>query len=134
MKRIIIIGFLFLIGSYVFGQNKSDTIVIKRIIWTVYKQDGRRLSLNQVINITKFNPDAYNEMKIARGNLTKSYLFVLVGAFIIGHNLGAGIGKGRFNWTQAGIGLGFIGISIPYSIAYRRHAKNSVRFYNIGLK
>ncbi len=36
-----------------------------------------------------------------------------------------------FQW--AGNGITFIGLSIPYASAYKRHAKNAVQLYNDGL-
>ena len=55
------------------------------------------------------------------------------GGFLVGWPAGTSLAGGDPNWTLAAIGAGLIVISIPFTLAYTKHAKNSVRIYNSGL-
>ena len=70
MKKntLILIGFLLLNGSLIFGQSQSDSIQIKKILGTVFIQNGKKLTPKQLLEITKINSEAYNEMKVAKSN------------------------------------------------------------------
>lgn len=87
-----------------------------------------------LLKITESNAEAFKEMKIAKSNSSVSNVFGIPGGFLVGWTLGTAIGGGKANWAVAGIGAGLIAISIPFSTAYSRHAKNAVRIYNDGLK
>ena len=120
--------------SQLFAQSKTDTIEVKNGLGVVFKQNGKNLSPRQLLKITESNAEAFKEMQIAKSNSSVSNVFGIPGGFLVGWTLGTAIGGGKANWAVAGIGAGLIVISIPFSTAYSRHAKNAVRIYNGGLK
>jgi hypothetical protein len=117
-----------------YGQNKSDSIEIKKTLGTVFRQNGKNLTPSQLLNITQSNTEAYKEMKIAKSNYDVGFVFGFTGGFLVGWTAGTAIAGGKPNWTLAGIGAGLIVVSIPFSTAYTKHAKNAVKLYNNGLK
>lgn len=116
-----------------YGQNKSDSIEIKKALGTIFRQNGKNLTPRQLLDITQSNTEAYKEMKIAKSNYDIGSVFGFAGGFLVGWPLGTAIAGGEPNWTLAGIGAGLI-LSIPFSTAYTKHAKNAVNLYNNGLK
>jgi hypothetical protein len=73
-------------------------------------------------------------MKIAKSNYDVGFVFGFSGGCLVGWPVGTAVAGGKPNWTLAGIGAGFIVVSIPFSSAYTKHAKNAVKIYNNGLK
>ena len=134
MKKIILLGILFSFFFTVNGQNRTDSIEVKNMLGPVFRQDGRNLTPRQLLDITKSNPDAYSEMKIAKKNYGAGYVLGAAGGFMIGWPLGTALGGGDPNWAMAAVGAGLVGISIPFTIAYNKHAKNAVAIYNKGLR
>ncbi|MBS4062741.1 MAG: hypothetical protein KG029_20265 [Bacteroidetes bacterium] len=134
MKRIIFIWFFIIsvFGSY--GQSKSDTIEIKKTLGTVFQQQGKNLTPRQLLEITQSNAEAYKAMKTAKSNYDISSVFGFAGGFLVGWPLGTAIGGGKPNWTLAGIGAGLIAVSIPFTVAYTKHAKTAVNLHNNGLR
>jgi hypothetical protein len=133
MKNIIISGILLMTIVFTYGQVKPDTIEIKKALGTVFRQHGKNLKPNQLLNITQPNPEAYKEMKTAKSNYAAGSLIGFAGGFLIGWPLGTALSGGKANWALAGVGAGLFVISIPFTSAYTRHAKNAVRLYNKGL-
>ena len=73
-------------------------------------------------------------MKIAKDNYIAGSVFQYVGGLFIGYPIGISLGGGKPNWALTGIGAGLAVISIPFTVAYIKHAKNAVMIYNKGLK
>lgn len=117
-----------------YGQHASDTIEIKKSLGTVFRQNGKNLNTRQLLNITQSNTEAYKEMKIAKSNYDIGTAFGFAGGFLVGWPLGTAIAGGEPNWTLAGIGAGLIAVSIPFTAAYTKRAKNAVHLYNNGIK
>jgi hypothetical protein len=134
MKRIILIWIFLMTIFSSYGQSKSDSIEIKKTLGTVFRQNGKNLTPRQLLDITQSNTEAYKEMKIAKSNYDVGSVFGFAGGFLIGWPLGTAIAGGQPNWALAGIGAGLIVVSIPFSTAYTKHAKNAVKLYNNGLK
>jgi len=117
------------------AQNPADSISVRKTgLGTVFQQNGRNLNGRDLVEITKSNPDAYKEMKIAKGNLDAGNVFGFAGGYMVGWPIGTAIAGGEPNWALAAIGAGLIIISIPLSTGYTKHAKNAVSIYNSGLK
>jgi len=134
MKRIIYITFFLMTMMSAFAQNKADSIEIKKTLGTVFRQNGKNLTPRQLLDLTQSNAEAYKEMKMAKSNYDVGFVFGFAGGFLVGWPVGTAIAGGKPNWTLAGIGAGLIVVSIPFSTAYNKHAKNAVRIYNNGLK
>ena len=134
MKRTIIFCIFLMSLSQLFAQNHADTIEVKNGLGVVFKQNGKNLPPRQLLKITESNAEAFKEMKIAKSNSSAGNVFGVPGGFLVGWTLGTAIGGGKPNWAVAGIGAGLIVISLPFSTAYSKHAKNAVRIYNAGVK
>lgn len=117
-----------------FAQSTPDTIEVKKTLGTVFRQNGRNLTPRQLLDITQSNPEAYQKMQKARSNHQVGSVIGFAGGLLVGSTLGTIIGGGEANWTLAGIGAGLIGVSVPFSSAYTRHAKEAVKIYNAGSK
>ena len=134
MKKIIIIAIALIACINLYSQNQSDSIQAVKKLGTVYQQNGKTLTIAQIEAITKVNPEAANEMKIAKSNYTFSTIFGGIGGGLIGYPIGTVIGGGEPNWTLAGIGAGIALLSIPFSLGSAKHTNNAVRIYNNGLQ
>lgn len=115
------------------AQDINDTISVEKRMGTVFTQYGKVLKVNQLLDITKSNPEAYAKMKIAKTNNGAATVFAIAGGFLIGWPLGTAMGGGEPNWVLAGVGAGLVAICIPFSIGYTKNAKEAVRIYNSGL-
>ena len=134
MKQIILTSVLLFSFIWVHGQYQSDSIAIKKAFGTRFQQNGRNLTPRQLLDITKSNPDALAEMKLAKRNYDVGYVFGFAGGFLIGWPIGTAIGGGDPNWTLAAVGAGLAVISIPFTVSYTKHARNAVHIYNKELK
>jgi len=134
MKKFFIIFALICATINLPGQSPSDSIQIKKRLGPVFQQNGRNLTPNQLLNITKSNPEAYAEMKIANTNYITSLFFQLPGGFLIGYPIGTAIAGGNANWTLAAVGAGLLVVAIPLISGYNKHATNAVNIYNRGLR
>jgi len=112
------------------GQTAADTIEIRKAFGTVFRYKGKNQTPKQLLDLMAPIPEAQKEMEIARSNNTTSAIFGTIGGFLIGWPLGTAIGGGDPNWTLAAIGAGALVISIPFSSAYNRHARNAVALFN----
>lgn len=69
-------------------------------------------------------------MKKARNNYYFANIFAETGGFFINLPIGTFIAAGKPNLQLAAIGIGLVGISIPFYIAFNNHSKNAVDIYN----
>ncbi len=129
--KLFFIGMLFLNVSFVFGQTKSDTILIKR---NTFLQYNHRLTPKDLFEIAETNPDANKETQKAKWNHFFGVIFAYSGGALIGFPIGTALGGGDPIWAMAGVGVGLVLVAIPFSIAYNKHIKKAVRIYNNGLK
>jgi hypothetical protein len=134
MKKFFILFAMISFTINLVGQVPSDSIQIKKRLGPVFQQNGINLTPKQLMSITKSNPEAYAEMKMANSNYVASLFFQIPGGFLIGYPIGTAIGGGEPNWTMAAIGAGLVIVAIPLVSGYNRHATKSVRIYNTALK
>ena len=116
------------------SQNTADTIEVRKAFGTVFRYKGKNLTPRQLLDMTAPMPEARKEMEIAKTNHAAGTVFGFIGGFLVGWPLGTAIAGGDPNWALAGIGAGLIVISIPFSSAYTKHAKNAANLYNSGQK
>jgi hypothetical protein len=119
---------LFLLGisCEILAQNSSDSIQVKkRWYGTTYRQNGKRLRMKHLLAITKDNPDAYREVKIAKSNVVWGNVIGFTGAGCMAFSRG--------DITLFGPGLVLYLVAIPFSIEAGRHLKKGVKIYNQGL-
>lgn len=116
-----------------FGQSEADTIAVeKKFGGYRFSQDGKVLTLNQLSNILKSNPQAYQEMKTAKSSYAAAMVISYAGGFLVGWPIGTALGGGEANWTLAAIGAGLIAVSIPISQGFNKRARQAVDTFNGG--
>jgi hypothetical protein len=122
-------------GNVCLAQTGNDTIQVKKTgDGTRFLLNGKRLTPARLSAITRSNPATHEEMKIARSSHTMGSILGFTGGFLAGYQLGTLIRGGQPNWLVAGVGVGLIGLSLPLSSGYTRHAKKAVAIYNSGLQ
>jgi uncharacterized protein YcfJ len=127
----LMLGLLLLQTNFVFGQSTSDSItIVKKGPGTSFYQNSKKLTTKELTEITRSNSEAFKEMTAAKTNQAAGTVFGFIGGFLVGWPLGTAIGGGDPNWTLAAVGAGFIGVSIPFSIAYTKRATRAVDIYN----
>jgi hypothetical protein len=131
MKKILFSLFLIASALSCFSQTKTDTITIKK---SAFYYNGKLLTPKKLVEITKPNPIAFEKMQQAQKNYIPALILSSAGGFAIGYPLGGLIGGNKMNWTLFGIGAGLVAISIPFSTAYNKHAKDAVNIYNQGIQ
>ncbi|MBI9067969.1 MAG: hypothetical protein JEZ09_11800 [Salinivirgaceae bacterium] len=131
MKKLFLIA---LLGIFAFGlqaQTSDETISMVKVFGGYkFVQNGKFLKVNQLLEVTKINKQAYSEMKSAHSNYIAATIFGVIGGGMIGYPLGTAAGGGEPNWTMAAIGAGCVVISIPFSIQFNKKAKTAVKLYN----
>lgn len=133
-KSLILFAALFILNaSQAFAQQETGRIEVKENFGTTFSQDGKKLTPKQLLDITMVNEDAYEKMKMAKINNDWGTVFGFAGGFLVGWPLGTAIAGGGPNWALAGVGAGLLVVSIPFSSAFKKHAKNAVDIYNAGV-
>lgn len=136
MKRIIVIlTLLLMIFSATYGQTANDSIQMKKVFAGYqFYQDGKRLTVSQLVKAMQPNEQAYQAIRQAQSSYTLASVIGGAGGFMVGWPLGAALAGGKANWTMAGIGAGLIVVSIPISSKFNKQAKNAVENFNAGLR
>jgi hypothetical protein len=131
MKHIIIAIALLLLCSAT-SQAQSDTITIRKTgFGTVYKRDGKTLSLNKLERIMVQDAEAERQYRKGKHVNTVGFILGFAGGFMIGAELGRAVGSGTsVNPVHIGIGAGLIGISIPFTSSAQKKIKGAVKTYN----
>jgi hypothetical protein len=134
MKHLFFTVIIILTYFQSFAQSAPDTIEVKKTLGTVFRQHGQNLTPRQLMDLTQSNPEAHQKMQKARSNHQVGSVIGFAGGLLVGSTLGTAVSGGDANWTLAGIGAALIGVSVPFSSAYTRHAKEAVKIYNGGSK
>ncbi|KAA5533613.1 hypothetical protein F0919_13825 [Taibaiella lutea] len=126
--------FLLLLSAFNTGfcQLKSDSIIAKR--GNFWYHDVT-LKPTDMLRLMQPNEAAFKKMKASRTYNGFSTVFACAGGFLIGYPLGQAIGgKKDPEWAMLGVGVGVVGISIPFGIISGKKAKEAAQLYNAGLK
>ncbi len=132
MKRIILI--LSIALAAVISCN-AQKIEMKKVFGGgyQYKQNDKRVTMNNLVKAMENNPTAYTLMKKAQSNTMLAAVTGGLGGALIGFPIGTAIAGGKANWTLAGIGAGLAAISIPISAKANKNARKAVELYNNSL-
>ena len=133
MKNLMLTTVFFMVIACAFVQTSADTIEMKKQLGTVFRLHGKNLTPRELLSVFAPNAEAYAEMKLAKKNNDVGSVFAGAGGFLIGWPVGTAIGGGEPEWVLAGIGAGLVAISIPFAVAYIKHAKKATRIYNDAL-
>lgn len=98
-----------------------------------YTLEGKNMTMNNLVNVMKSNPEALKLIKKARSNNVIASILGGAGGALIGFPLGAAVAGGEANWTLVGIGAGLVAVSIPISTGVNKTTKKAVELYNSSL-
>lgn len=98
-----------------------------------YTQNGKTLTMGNLVSTMKTNPEAYRLIKKANTNQIVATIIGAAGGGLTGWPLGAAVGGGDPNWALAGIGAGLVAVSIPFATTSNKKAREAVEVYNSSL-
>ncbi|SNS48504.1 hypothetical protein SAMN06295967_110139 [Belliella buryatensis] len=96
-------------------------------------QNGKRLKMAEVIQLTKVNEEANNLARKARTNQIMSGVMAYPGSFAIGWGLGGALAGAPIEWGWVGAGAGLIGAGILFQVAYSKNAQLVTEVYNANM-
>jgi hypothetical protein len=131
MNRFILTALMLSLSFSSFAQDgEGDIRIQKNFGGTRFFQDDRLLKPKDVLNAMAPNDEAFNLFKKAKSNYDAAQVFGFIGGFMIGWPLGTAIAGGDPQWGIAAGGAGALLLSIPFSSAFNKHARNAVEIYN----
>jgi len=95
-----------------------------------FKRDTIYLSHNQVRDILSVDPQASQEFKVAVNNYRTGGLLGFAGAVLLAIPVINAIAGGEPEWAMAGGGAALLGVSVPFSRGFKRHAQAAIDGYN----
>jgi hypothetical protein len=128
MKKLALI-FLLLLSFYRFS-TAQEIKAYKTFGGVRFETDTLTLGLNQVIEILKENPLAYEEIKRAKKNYNAAGVLGFTGAILVVTPLITTIAGGEPEWGLAAGGAALILSSIPFTTAFRGHTMEALDIYN----
>jgi outer membrane lipoprotein SlyB len=112
----------------------AQKIEMKKVLGSYqYTQNGRRITMGNLVKAMESNSEALNFMKKAKSNNIIASILGGAGGALIGFPIGTAIGGGDANWTLAGIGAGLVAIGIPISSSANKNGKKAIKLYNLSL-
>jgi len=134
MKSFTLIILLALSTLSLYSQSITDTIEIRRVYGTQYKQHGKIVSPKKMLEIMQGDNMAYSQMMKAKDKSDLSMIFGIPGGFCIGYPIGTLIAGGTPNTTLFAIGAALTVVSVTLSISANRQATTAVGIFNEGLR
>jgi len=132
MKKVLLT--LVIIIASIAISNAQKINVEKAFGGFKYTQNGKILTMRELVSTMEGHPNAYRLMKSAKSSNFLAQVIGGVGGGLIGYPIGTAIGGGKPNWALAGIGAGLVVISIPISSNVNKKAKKAVEIYNSSLE
>lgn len=132
MNRKILLNLLGLIFCLsVFSQNKNDSIQATKIFGGYkYENKGKTLTYSEILEMMKENPEAYQYMNKAKNERSIASVLVFAGGLMIGWSIETSVRGIKPNWTLAGVGCGFLIVSIPIISSSNKNAMIALEKYN----
>jgi len=128
MKKFILLSLLSICFSLL--SEAQEIKAYKTFGGVRFEMDTVTLSLKQVLEIVKVNPEAYAELKRAKSNYSAAGVLGFAGGVLIGIPLGTALAGGNPEWGLAAGGAGLILASIPFTTAFRGHTMQALDLYN----
>jgi hypothetical protein len=128
MKKFILLSLLSICFSLL--SEAQEIKAYKTFGGVRFEMDTVTLSLKQVLEIVKVNPEAYAELKRAKSNYSAAGVLGFAGGVLIGIPLGSALAGGNPEWGLAAGGAGLILASIPFTTAFRGHTMQALDLYN----
>jgi hypothetical protein len=95
-----------------------------------FQRDTIYLSHRQVSEILSIDPQATQEFKLALKNYRVGGILGFTGAILLAIPVITAISGGEPEWAMAGGGAVLLGVSIPFSKGFKRHAQAALDGYN----
>jgi hypothetical protein len=95
-----------------------------------FQRDTVYLSHSHVREILSVDPQATQEFKLAIKNYRIGGLLGFSGAILLAVPVVTAIAGGDPEWAMAGGGAVLLGVSVPFSRGYKRHAQAALDGYN----
>lgn len=124
---------LFLVSTNISIGQTTDSISSKKAFGgNQYYLGDKMLTINDLGSTLNKNETAFKEFKSAKTLIGFGSVFSYIGGFLIGWPIGTMIGGGEPVWELAGIGAGFVAVSIPFAIGANKKLDKAVSIYNNG--
>ena len=132
-KRLFLSVLLITVITTAYGQNVNDSILtVTTMLGVVYRQNDKDLSVKNLMDITRSNPDAFREMKTARNNYITAGALAATGSVLIIWPVMTQTPNGHFNWISMAVGAGVYLVALPCVFSYKKHVEKAVNIYNTG--
>lgn len=142
MKKYYFVLLTGLFSTFMFSQN-SDTLTLGKSKREFFIKGEEKFKLSEYKKVIT-NPEALSYMKKSNTNGTFAQIFAAIGGGFIGYGLvkevtknktvyvnGAKIEKKeKGGWGLIGIGLGSIGVAIPFGVSANKNLKKAVQAQN----
>lgn len=132
MKKLLILSLLiFCLQAVCHSQRNAESLTVKTSFfgWQ-FQHNGKKISPAAASELLLANDQSAAYMRSARSNNTMSQIVGSIGGFMVGYPVGTSMGGGKPNWALAGVGAGLIAVSVPFSIAANKNARNAVAAFN----
>ena len=130
-KKPIILLFNLIISISIFSQNSNDSIQIIKLNRNYsYEQNSHVLNYREIKEILKADKEATRYLKSAKLSNDISTALRWAGGFLIGYPIGGLIAGKKVNASMLTVGIGFLVIDIPVSIAVKKNLFKSISVYN----
>lgn len=143
MTKYLFTLFVSTFSVYTFAQN-SDTLRIGKSNREFFIKGNQTYKASEFKKVFT-NTEALNYMKKARANSTLSQIFGGIGGGLMGFGMARALSGGdkevymngvlikekqKGNWGLVGIGLGVVGIGIPFAISSGKNLKKAFKTQN----
>ncbi len=95
-----------------------------------FQRDTIYLSHRHVAEILSVDPEATNEFKLALKNYRVGGLLGFSGAILLAIPVVTAIAGGDPEWLMAGGGAILLGVSVPFSQAFKKHSEVALAGFN----
>jgi hypothetical protein len=116
------------------GYKDSIELVKATLGGLKFYQHDKNLTMRDLTNIMRPNPEAFSYLKKVKTNNTVAFISGFIGGALIGYELGSAVGGKEINWGVMGAGAGFIVIGIPFDLGGKRNARKAVYLYNAAFR
>ena len=95
-----------------------------------FQRDTIYLSHSHLRDVLSIDPQATEELKMAFNDYKVGSILGFSGAILLAIPVVTAIAGGNPEWAMAGGGAALIGVSVPFSRGYKRHAQAAIDGYN----
>jgi hypothetical protein len=113
-----------------FGAISQPIQMHKTLGGAHFQRDTIYLSHRHVAEILSVDPEATQEFKLAIKNYRVGGILGFSGAILLAIPVISAIAGGEPEWLMAGGGAVLLGVSIPFSRAFKKHSEAALAGYN----